>query len=290
MNASPDPRARANRLGAVAMSAAMTLVIVNDAMIKLASETLPAAETIGIRGCFATLWVVLAVLAAGQGRDLRLVADPRTLRRAALDVAGTFSYLAALFHIPLPEATAVNMAAPLMMVVLAVLFLRETVPWRRWAAVMAGFAGVLLVVRPGGAGFTWWAALALGATALGAARDVYTTRISGRVPSLVVSLATAGAVTATALAATTVQGWQPVSAVQVMLLAGASVFLAAAYYLMILAMRLGEVSVVGAFRYSALPAAALLGWAVWGYLPDAVACLGMVVLVVAGLYLLRQKR
>jgi drug/metabolite transporter (DMT)-like permease len=290
MNTTLHARWRANRRGAMAMSAAMALITVNDSMIKLASESLPAAETIGIRGVFATAWVLLAVLAARQTTQLLHALELRTVGRALLDVAGTFSYLYALFHMPLAEAIAINMAAPLIMVLFAAVFLREQLRWQRMAAVLAGFAGMLLVVRPGGSNFTWWTVLCLVATVLNAARDVYTKRIPLRVPSVIITFAAATAVTFTALTITTIQGWQPISPVETVLLAGASAFLAASYFLLIVAMRLGDISAVSGFRYSALPAAALLGWVIWGYLPDAISCTGMGVLVVAGLYLLRHER
>ena len=281
---------RANRRAALTMSAAMALITVNDSMIKLASESLPAAQTIGIRGMFATVWVLVAAMAARQMKQLRHGVELRTLGRAALDVGGTFSYLYALFHMPLAEAIAINMAAPLIMVLFAVVFLGEAVRWQRLVAVLAGFAGMLLVVRPGGTNFTWWTALCLLATLLNAARDVYTRFMPLRVPSMIVTLAAASAITLTAVTLTTVQGWQPVSAGVLMLLAGASAFLASSYYLLIVAMRLGDISAVSGFRYSALPAGALLGWIIWGYLPDAISCAGMAVLVLAGLYLLHHER
>ena len=279
-----------NRRGAMAMSAAMALIIVNDAMIKLVNENLSAAQTIAVRGLFATALVLAAVLASGQGHHLGKALELRTLGRAVLDVLGTFSYLFSLFNMPLAEATAINMAAPLIMVVLAVVFLREVVPWRRWLAVGVGFAGMLLIVRPGGASFNIWAGLCLAATVVNVLRDLYTRRIPSHVPSLIITVATASAVTLTACALTTVQGWQAMTGAQMSLLAGASVFLAVAYYLMIVAMRLGDASVVGGFRYSALPAAAVLGWVLWGQIPDPPALTGMVILVAAGLYLLQQER
>ncbi len=279
-----------NRRGALAISGAMALIIVNDTMIKVASETVPAAQVIGVRGMFAVLWVFLALLVSRQAWQIGLVLERRTLVRAVLDVAGTFTYLLALFRMPLAEATAINMAAPLIIVLLAVTFLREQVGWQRWAAVLAGFGGMLLVVRPGADGFTWWAVLCVFATGLNAARDVYTRRIPSRVPSLVITFATCVAVMLTGLAATTVHGWQAMTLREVALLAAASGFLAGAYYLMIAAMRLGEASVVGGFRYSGLLAAALLGWLVWGWLPDAPALAGMAVLAGAGLWLLRHER
>ncbi len=281
---------RNNRRGAAAMLGAVALFIVNDAMIKLASEGLPAAQTIGVRGVFATTWVFMALSASGLWRQLHHVVEKRTMGRAVLDVGSTFTYLIALFHMPLALAVAIGQTSPLMILALSVVFLRERVGRARWAAVLVGFAAVLLVVRPGGAGFTWWAALSLLATLLNAARDVYTRVIPQRVPSLVVTFATASAVTVTGVSITAVHGWAPMSAEQWLLLFGASAFLAGAYYLAIVAMRHGEVSFVGGFRYASLPAAALLGWLVWGNLPDVPAVVGMVVIVGAGLYLFRSGR
>jgi len=281
---------RDNLHGALAMLGAIALFIVNDAMIKMASEGLPAAQTIGVRGVFATAWVVLAVTAAGLWRQAHHALDPRTLGRAALDVGSTFTYLIALFHIPLALAVAIGQTAPLMILVLSVAFLRELVPWRRWVAVVVGFAAVLLVVRPGSDGFGGWALLSLVATLFSAVRDIYTRVVPARVPSLIITLATAAAVTVTGVALTAWGGWVPMAGAQWGLLFGASVFLAGGYHLMIVAMRHGEVSFVGGFRYASLPAAALMGWVVWGQLPEGPAIFGMAVIVGAGLYLFRSGR
>lgn len=283
-------RRRDNLRGAAAMLGAIGLFIVNDAMIKLASEGVPAAQTIGVRGVFATAWVMLAVSAAGLWHQAHHALDPRTIGRAVLDVGSTFTYLIALFHMPLALAVAIGQTSPLMILALSVVFLRERVPWQRWAAVVVGFAAVLLVVRPGSEGFSPWALLSLLGTLLSATRDIYTRVVPARVPSLIITLATAVAVTVTGVVITWVVGWVPMSGEQWGLLFGASVFLAGAYHLMIVAMRSGEVSFVGGFRYASLPAAALVGWVVWGHLPDGPAVLGMAVIVAAGLYLFRTGR
>lgn len=282
--------ARENVRGAMAMLGAVALFIVNDAMIKLASEGLPAAQTIGVRGVFATVWVVLAVFAAGLRGQAHHALERRTMGRAVLDVASTFSYLIALFNMPIALAIAIGQTAPLMMLMLSVVFLREQVPWRRWAAMVVGFTAVLLVVRPGSEGFNEWAALALLATLCSAVRDIYTRVVPQRVPSLIITLSTAVAVTVTGMVLTAVAGWQAMTGGQWGLLFGASIFLAGAYHLMIVAMRLGEVSFVGGFRYASLPAGALIGWVVWGQLPDALAVAGMAIIVAAGFYLFRTGR
>ena len=290
MDETPEDRRRGNLRGALAMLGAIALFIVNDAMIKLASEGVPAAQTIGVRGVFATAWVMLAVTAAGLWHQAHHALDPRTMGRAVLDVGSTFTYLIALFHMPLALAVAIGQTAPLMILALGVVFLREVVPWQRWVAVVVGFAAVLLVARPGTEGFSAWVLLSLLGTLLSAVRDIYTRVVPARVPSLIITLATATAVTVTGVVLTAINGWVAMSGEQWALLFGASVFLAGAYHLMIVAMRHGEVSFVGGFRYASLPAAALVGFVVWGHLPDGPAVAGMAIIVGAGLYLFRSGR
>ncbi len=272
------------------MAVAMTLFIVNDALIKLAAETLPAGQAILIRGAFATILALIAVLAMGHARALPQITNPHVLVRATLDVLCTFGYLIALFNMPISIATAINMATPLAICVLAVLLLREHVGWRRWSAVMAGFAGVLLIIRPTPEGLNWWALLAFGATVLNGARDVYTRRIGSEIPSIVITLSTALGVTLCAAVVVAIEGWQPVAWREFGLLAAASLFLASGYHLVIVAMRAGEVSLVGAFRYTGMLGALVLGYGVWGETPDLPSWLGIALLVGAGLYILHRER
>lgn len=286
---SPDPAAD-NRRGIVAMSVAMTVFIVNDMLIKLAAETLPAAQAICLRGVFATALAFAAVLAMGRGRALPLLVNPHVMVRATFDVLGTFGYLTALFHMPISIATAINMAAPLAICVLAVLWLHEIVGWRRWSAIIVGFAGVLLIIRPTPGGLDWWALLAFGATVLNGARDIYTRRIGLEIPSIIITLSTALGVTLFAGAVAAFEGWQPVAGRELLLLSAASLFLALGYHLVIVAMRAGEVSLIGAFRYTGLLGALVIGYAVWGEVPDALAWLGIALLVGAGLYILHRER
>jgi len=272
------------------MAIAMTLFIINDALIKLAAETLPAGQAILLRGGFATALAFAAVLAMGHARALPRLTDPHVLIRASLDVLCTFGYLIALFNMPISIATAINMATPLAICVLAVLLLREHVGWRRWSAVAAGFAGVLLIIRPTPDGLDGWALLAFAATVMNGARDVYTRRIDGSVPSIVITLSTALFVTLFACVVVAIEGWQPVAWRELGLLAAASLFLASGYHLVIVAMRAGEVSLIGAFRYTGMLGALVIGYTVWNEVPDLLSWLGIALLVGAGLYILHRER
>lgn len=280
----------ANRRGIIFMSSAMSVFIVNDTLIKIASESMPASQVVGIRGMMASLWIAIVLLATTPARELRWLSEPRLLGRCVLDIIGTFSYLLALFALPLSTATAVNMSTPIFITVMAVLWLNESVGWRRWSAVAAGFLGVLLIVRPSPEGLNWWALLAFAATGLHAFRDIYTRRISGAVPSIVITFANALSVGLFGCAMAVIDAWQPMGWREWALLGSASLFLAIGYHWVVLAMRAGEASVIGAFRYSGLVWAVIIGWAYWNHIPDALTWAGMALLVGAGLYIVHRER
>jgi drug/metabolite transporter (DMT)-like permease len=295
----PAEAVLANRRGITLMVLAMSAFIVNDALVKVVSESLPAGQLIVVRGLMASAIVLLILrLSAGPMR-LRALGNRWVLARAAADAAATVSYLVSLFHLPIANATAINMATPLMITLMAALVLGERVGARRWLLIGAGFAGVLLVVQPGPEGFNVWGWLCVGSTVLNALRDLITRRLPADAPSGTVALASALAVTSLAAVLVLVQvmgladpsttsgGWVPVTAANLGLLAVAAVFLAAAYRLTVAATRTGELSVVAPFRYSALLLAVLLGWLVWGDVPNATAWAGIALIIAAGMALLR---
>jgi drug/metabolite transporter (DMT)-like permease len=287
---SPDALRAANSRGVVAMSAGMASFILNDTLVKVVSQSLPASQLIFIRGVFATVLLVAAAAAMGQLRLLPLLADRRVAVRSALDAFATLTYLTSLFHLPIGNATAINMATPLFITVFAVLAFKEQVGPGRWLAIATGFVGVLLVVQPTGAAFNAYAVLCLGGTLLHAGRDLTTRVIDRRVPSILVTLATSVAVMLLAGTWGLWHDWQPVTLVQLGRLLAASVFLSVGYFLLIVSMRSGEMSVVAPFRYSGLLFALLLGYVVWGDVPNTIAWVGIALLVGAGLAVLHGQR
>lgn len=283
-----DSRAALNRRGILAMSAAMSLFVVNDALIKQASQGMPGLQAICLRGLFATAWVGLALLASGQWREMRALASRPLAFRAAMDVLGSVGYLLALFHIPIATATAINLSTPLMVTAMAVVVLREEVRWQRWAAVLAGFAGVLLVIQPSPENVNTWAWLALAATCLHAVRDLATRWVPRGIPSAVVTFSAAAAIALVTGIGSLFQGWLPMAAADVGLVFAASVFLAVGYHFLVVGLRTGEISVVASFRYTAIVWALLLGFALWGEVPGVLAIAGIAAIAASGLYLARR--
>ncbi len=272
------------------MVLAMACFIVNDTLVKFVSQQLPAGALILLRGLMASAFVLLALRATGTALQPRLLVSRWVLIRSAIDGLATLAYLLSLFHLPLANATAINMATPLVMTLLAVWWLRERVALWQWLALAAGFAGVLLVIQPSSSGFNAFAWLCLLGTVLHALRDLVTRRIAAQVPTLLITLATALMVTLMAGLLCLWQGWQTPTAPQLGLLAAAAAFLAMGYHLIIRATRAGDLSVVAPFRYSGLLIAVALGWAVWGEVPNTLATAGIALVVASGLYLLRRQR
>ena len=280
-----------NSRGILAMSASVVAFVFNDALVKLAAETMPAVQAIGLRGVFATAWCGLALLLTGSWRRLSGAVHPQVLLRGLLEAAASFLFFIALFHIPFAIATAVNLSTPLMVTVLAVLVLKEDVRWRRWSAVSVGFVGVLLVIQPRPGDINAWTWLVLLASLVGAVRDVMSRFLPASLPTLVVSFTTATIVAAGGCAWALIDGWQPMTERGVGLLLVSSLLLALAYQLVIMALRSrAEISVMASFRYASILWALAIGYVVWGDVPDALALCGIAVIVGAGLYILHRER
>jgi len=273
------------------MSAAVVVFIFNDALIKLAAESVPAVQSIGVRGVFATLWCTLALLVTGAWRRIAMAAHPRVVFRGVLEAGAAILYLIALFHIPFAIATAVNMSTPLLLTVLAVLILKEDVRWRRWSAVILGFVGVLLVIQPHPGDLNGWTWVALIGTLIGSFRDVFARYLPVGIPTLVVSFTTALIVALVGCGWAVMEGWQPMEGRALAFIIASSLLLAIGYQFLVIALRSGgEFSVIGSFRYGSVLWALGIGYVVWGEVPNALALTGIAVIVAAGLYILHRDR
>ena len=280
-----------NRRGILAMSGSVVVFIFNDALMKLAAQTMPPIQAIGLRGCFATLWCLLALWASGEWRQIHRLGHPVVFARGLLEAAAAISYLFALAYIPFAIATAVNLSTPLFLAVLAALMLAEQVGWRRWSAIAVGFVGVLMVIQPHPGDANGWTWLVVAASFVGALRDVIARFVPAVVPSLVVSLSSAVTLAVLGCAWSLLQGWQPIPWLGVAYIFGSSLLLASGYQLLIVALRSGaEYSVMAPFRYGSVVMAIGIGYVMWGDVPNALAFAGIAVIVTAGLYILHRER
>ena len=280
-----------NLHGSLVMAVAMAAFTMNDAITKIVTRDMNFGQVMLVRGLFAIVLISALVWHKQAFRPLRVLFIMPVALRVAGEVGGTMAFLEAITHLPLANASAIFQVQPLAVTLGAALFLAEPVGWRRWLAIAAGFIGVLIIVRPGLEGFNNFALFSLVSVVLSALRDLATKRIPADIPSLFITLLTTFTVTTTgALIIVPLGGWSPLSTPSLGLLALAAVLVLTGYQCVIVAMRAGDISAIAPFRYTALLWAMLLGYLVFGDVPDRPMTIGASIIVLSGLYAFYRER
>lgn len=280
---------RGNLRGILAMIGAVAMFVLMDAAMKLLSARYPAMQVAALRG-LAPLPLVLAYIAwRGAFGSLLRIRWPLHLLRGALGIAMLWLFVYAVRTLPLTEAYTLFFIAPLLIIVLSVLFLGERVRPSRWIAVGAGMIGVLVALRPSGAGLLTLSSLAmLGAAACYAVTSI-SVRLLGRTDSsesMVFWLTVMLGAGAGVLAA---PGWVEVRGQDLPLIAGLAATGFLGQLLITEAFRHGDASVIAPFEYTALAWGAGLDWLLWRTLPDHYTLAGAAIIVASGLYLIRRE-
>ncbi len=277
--------------GALFMMASMAGYVLNDTMIKLVSAHLELFQAVFLRGIMATIFLGLlawhknALIYRPETRELKLIAW-----RTFAEISATFCFLTALFNMPLANATAILQSLPLSVTLAASIFLGHKVGWRRYSAILIGFAGVMIIVRPGTEGFNAYSLWALAAVAFVTLRDLLSHKLTSSTPSIFVALLTSASVMILAGLASTTQEWREVSPQLALYLAASAGFILIGYVASIAAMRHGDISFVSPFRYTVLIWALLLGLFVFGDIPDVITIMGSLIVVGTGIYTFYRER
>lgn len=262
---------------------------VMDALGKQLAEELDVMQVIWGRYVFALpVLLVLAPPARWAGL-LRNSRPALQVVRALMPMAAGLTIVLALRTMPLADATVISFAAPLLVTALSIPLLGEKVGWHRWAAVVVGFAGVLVIARPGAGAFQWAALLPLG-TALSSALYQLTTKLlSASVEALSTLIYTmvVGFVLST-LALPFV--WQAPTGEAWLLMAVSGLFNALGHYAIIRAFSGAPASTLAPFIYTQIVLAVVLGYLMFGEIPDALTWLGTAIVVASGLYVLHRER
>lgn len=270
------------------MLVGVALLSLNDALIKSLTSNYPVGQLLFTRGFFVFPWIFLFALRQGGLHRLRVKSIRGQALRGICVIASAFLFVNGLIYLPLADAIAVTFAGPLFITAMAPLVLGEHVGWRRWLAVLAGFAGILLMVRPGGDVMQWAVLLPLGATLCGGMRDLITRRISQTENTVAVLFVTTSFVMLAGLT-TAPFGWVALRAEDLWTFAASGLLIAGAHYLMIEAFRQGEAALVAPFKYTSMIWATLFGFLIFGDLPDGWTLSGAGLVILAGLYILRRE-
>lgn len=267
--------------------AAVTLYATIDGLAKLMMQDMDVMQIIWAR--FAFSLPLLPFIVGRRWPELLCVARPGLLiARGLIPIVAGLSVVIALGTMPLADATALMFVSPLMLTALAVPLLKERVGLHRWSAVVIGFIGVLVIVRPGGT-MGWVALLPLLTAFLYALYQIATRVLSRTTPALVsftymVIVGTAGSTLALPFV------WRTPDALGWAMMAASGLLHGLAHYLVTRAFALAPAAILAPFNYAQLIGATAIGYVVFGDLPDRWAIVGALIIVAAGLYVAYRER
>ena len=280
-----------NIRGAAFMVLAMLCFAIEDALIKLLAGRIPPGQVIGLI-CIGGLvlfvgWSLLRKQPVWSPHYL----NGRVLLRSLAEVLGSCCFVSALALIPLTTASAVIQATPLVVAMGAAIFLGQEVGWRRWLAILVGFIGVLIIIRPGMDGFVPATLLAVGGMLGLAIRDLLTRGLQVELTGTQLGihayaiLGPAGFLLVPLIGQDLVMpagmewGWLGISVVIGML----------AYLAIVAATRAGNAGIISSFRYSRMLFALIIGTIFFAEKPDTATLIGVAIVIASGIYTLWRE-
>jgi S-adenosylmethionine uptake transporter len=301
-------KSSSNLRGAGMIMLSLLIFSLQDVIVKWLGGEYSVLQMVALRSLVALPCTLLFFFGEG-GRGL-----PRTQQRKLEYLRGFFlflsftTYMMGLAALPLAEVSAIRNSAPLMITLLSVVWLRERVGWGSWAALLVGFAGVLLIVRPGAVSFNLGSVFVLIATlfyalAVMVTRKLQTTDSSATMAyysSLVYVVASFVVAPLVAFAGETpdahasiaflFRAWMLPSLLDGIAMAGMGLLWAAGMYFMARAYSLAQASVIAPFEYVSLPISALWGFVLWQEVPTWTTWLGAALTLLSGLYVVYRTR
>ncbi|MCB1511550.1 MAG: DMT family transporter [Hyphomicrobiaceae bacterium] len=280
--------------GIAAMVLAAALLSAHDAVSKYLAQSYPIGQVVFYRQMFSLALLAVFIQVFGGWTRLKINSYRGQGIRAIAFIAATVLIVTSVAALPLATALSIIFASPLVLAALSVPLLGERVGLHRWLAILGGFAGVLIIIRPIDPAFNWLLLLPVCAACSSALRDIATRLISRTEdPLSILFWSNIAVIIASALTLPigfAPFGMRPIAAVDYAWLALAGYLNIQAHFLMISALRIADAALVAPFRYSALIWAALLGYLVWNHVPDGWTVVGALVIVASGIYLLIRER
>jgi drug/metabolite transporter (DMT)-like permease len=274
----------------VAILVSVMCFSVLNAVSKTLSQIYPVNEVIWARYFFALILMLILFLPRAGMNLFRYRNIGSQIVRGLLLFFSSFLYFHGIVYMPLATAAAISLTSPMIVTALSARFLKEPVGVRRWAAVCVGFVGAVIVVRPGEAQFDWHALLIVASTLSSALYQLYSRRYgpTERADASATMATIVGTLAATPFLpfewVTPSGGWHWT------LFAGMGVLAGVGHYFLTIAYSQAPAAVVAPFNYVQLIGAALLGYLVFGDIPDLWGWVGAGVIVASGLYIAHRER
>ena len=273
------------------MMMSMACFAVEDTFIKLLSARLAATQilfSIGFGGALITL--VLAIFLNVNLAD-KILLNKHVISRTIAALFGALSFTSAMVLIPMSLLASILQATPLFVTLGAAILLGEKVGWRRWSAIFIGFLGVIIILQPGYGSFQLASLLGLAAVLCLALRDVVTRDMATEIPTLTVTFYACLAMGSAGFIAYPFFG-PPImpTRYEVIILICAAIIGLTGYFLLVLATRKGDVSVIAPFRYSRLLFSLGLASLILGEKLTLPILLGGLLVVSSGIYTFGRER
>ncbi|MFX0546246.1 DMT family transporter [Roseovarius sp. S1116L3] len=271
--------------GIVLMCVGIACLAINDTIAKLLTDRYSPVQILFLRNLIALPPALAIAMTMGGKVALRSHRPMAHLLRGSVWTCAAVLYFISLRHLGLAEATTLVFAAPIFIIALSSLLLGEHVGWRRWSAVIVGFVGVLIVVRPGSEAFQAVALYPVGTALFYAVLMIGSRWVDPRenVWTLMLYLVGAGALISGIFSPFF---WTPIRPGDLWLFAGIAVAGTAGMTLITQAFRFTSASLVAHFEYTGLLWATLLGWLVWSDIPDLATLLGGSIIVASGVFII----
>jgi drug/metabolite transporter (DMT)-like permease len=285
-----DKPANDSLRGILMMVLAVGAFALMDAQLKLLTPHYSALQIAALRGYASLPVVLLSALLIGRRARLFQIRWSLHLVRGVLGIVMLASFAYGLRTLPMSEAYAIFFIAPLLITALAAPLLGERVGANRWLAILIGGIGVLVILRPSGAGLLSLAGVAVLVSALAYALGAISARVLGRTDSSVSMVFWMMLLMALGATALTGSDWRPLQSQHGWILLGIAVFGSIGQFAITDAFKRGQASLIAPFEYTALAWGLGLDWLLWQALPDRIVLLGAAIVVASGLYLLWSER
>ena len=277
-------------LGMGLMLVAMLIVPFIDGIAKYLSSRYPLIQLVWARYFFHLLLMLPITLYYHGPRSLRPVAQPLQLLRGGFLLGSTGFFFAALAYMPIADALALIFISPFVVTVLSALVLSEPVGPRRWTAVIIGFVGALIIIRPGLGVFSWASLLAMGAGVCYALYIVTTRQLANAGTPPLISLTATGLIGVIVMTCLLPFGWSPPTLSDLLWMAAMGMIAASGHFLITKSLQHAPAAQLAPLSYSEIVMATIIGYVVFGDFPDPWTWLGIAVIIGSGIYISWRER
>ena len=269
---------------------AMTMITTNDAIVKHITEVFNVGQIMFLRG--ALIFVIFACVMRLRGQPVfqRRSLHRWNLLRALFELGATLFFLTGLSMLPIAVASTLGFSSPIFLALLAATVLKEKIGFDRWAAILIGFGGVLLITNPFGGEASWVVIFPIVCAFFVALRDIAIRYVPNDLPSTQVAFTNAWIVMLGGGLYSIYQGWGDADLHWYLWFIALGIILYSGYLSLIIGSRLGELSFIGPFKYVSIIIAIFYGYLIWDEKPTLTMLAGAAVIVISGIILLSSEK